>query len=336
MLALADHVKNGFFLFLILACGQLFAQSFELEQIEQIWRPRIRLDTKYTSDSKFSDTTGKYNALDASGIYTFPIKSKFAASLQLDLSSLKLKDMAKNSVQVKAYQVMGSIRAGSRQISLGFDSISQRRLYYASASVFGLKLTRKYRILFYSLNAGLSEEDKTMNRLTPRFTGILGQFHLKGIRKNYYYGIMTTYSDGVFVPVPFFGGMVPFGNNCSFNFTFPAQAYVQYRSGKKTSFSLGATIDGYRSGIQYNNSRLNINYGTANAFVAWKQKLNKTFGFRIETGYCVKQYLNFSDGNRRKAAYPINPGFYGQISITTLLGKSLFEQVSDGLNSGLF
>lgn len=323
-----------FLLFFIPVLGS--AQSFELEQIEQIWRPRIKLETKYTSDAAFSDTSGYYNALDASGIYTFPIKTKIAANLQLDLSSLKLKDITKNSVRIQASQVMGSIRFGSKQLSLGFDSISQRRQYYASASVFGLKLTQKYRILFYSVNAGISEEDKTLSRLTPRLTGILGQFHLRGLRKNYYYGLMATYSDGVFLPVPFFGAMVPVNRRLNLNFTLPAQAYLQYVPRNKTALSLGVTVDGYRSGMLYRSNRLNLNYGTVNAFVAWKQKINRLFAFRVEGGYCVKQYLSFTDGNQKKAAYPINPGFYGQISIVTLLGKSLFEQVAEGLNQGLF
>ena len=42
-------------------CGNTKAQTFEVEQIEQLFRPRIRLESKYVFDSNFKDTVGVYN-----------------------------------------------------------------------------------------------------------------------------------------------------------------------------------------------------------------------------------------------------------------------------------
>jgi hypothetical protein len=328
-------LKKILFSFFIFLTASLFAQSFDLDQIEQIWRPRLKADSKFTADASFADTSGLFNCFENSATFTFPIKSKVGADIKLDLSSLKLRDILKNSVKVKAYQVLGSVRAGTKQLHLGFDSIQNRQLYFASASVLGVKLTKKYRVLFYSLNTGINEEDKTFNTVTPRFTGILGQFHIKGLHRNYYYGLIASYSDGVFLPVPFFGGSTPIASRFYLNFTLPASLCVQYKPQHKTSLSVGIAADGFRSGIEYHAKRMNLNYGTINSFVSWRQRLGKIFSVRMEGGYCLRQRINITQNDSKKAVYPIQPGLYVQMSISVLMGQSLFEKLTDNISGAL-
>ncbi len=327
---------NGFFfksltfsLFIISISG--FSQTFDIEQIEQIWRPRLKFDTKYLAPAPFSDTTGKYSSYENTVGFTFPIVSKLGADLKLDLSSLKLKDILKNSVRIKASQLLGTAKFGYKQAHLGFDSISNKNLLYAQAGIMGLYLTRKYRILFYSANCFISEDQKKINSTVPRVNGTIGQYHLRGLRKNYYYGIYLSYSDGLFIPVPFFGGKTPINDKWSFNYLLPAQMYLLYSPTSNASISGGITLDGYRSGVQLNTKRVNMNYGNVAAFINYRQKLNKLFYLRFEGGYCIRQYIKVNDATNNHSAFPIGQGFYGQITITTLFGKSLFEKVVDGI-----
>ena len=81
--------KLAFLLSLILFSNTK-AQTFEVEQIEQLFRPRIRLESKYVFDSNFKDTVGVYNQKEINSVFTFPIKTKFSADVKLDLSSLKI------------------------------------------------------------------------------------------------------------------------------------------------------------------------------------------------------------------------------------------------------
>jgi len=330
-------LKKGFFFLCLFSALSVYPQNFELDQIEQIWRPRLKLDAKYLGPSAFSDTTGNYSSSESNFVLTFPIKSKVDAELKLDLSSLKLKDIFKNSVRIKAYEVLGNVRFGVRQANLGFDSISQNRnVYYGQAGILGLKLTRKYRILFYSLNAYVSEDQKSLNSAAVRFNGILGQFHLRGLRKNFFYGIYAGYSDGLFIPVPFIGGKVPFGKKWSFNYLIPAQINVMYSPTKNISLSSGVTVDGYRGGVNLYSQRVNLNYGNLSGYLSYRHKLSRIFNLRLEGGYVIKQYITISDIDAYRSSFPIGQGFYGQISITTLFGKSLFEKAIDGIKPEIF
>ena len=312
------------------------AQSFEMDQVEQIWRPRIKADFRYVGNAKYSDTTGRFSSTDQNCVITFPIKTKFSADLKLNLSSSIVKDFFKNSVRINASQLMGSVKFGAKQVHTGLDSISNRNLYYASAGVFGLKLTKKYRILFYSLNGGFNEQDKTLNTMALRANAVIGQFHIRGLRKNYYYGVAATYGDGKFFPVPFFGGMQPIGERMTFNYTLPAQIYFQYRIDRKNSLSAGVTLDGYRYGMQYKNERVNFSYGTLSAFTTYKLKINKSFGFRLNGGYNIVQRVKLSDIDIHKTSYKMNPGFYVEAGFYTLFGQNLFEQITGSINNNVF
>ncbi len=327
--------KAILFLLFILSYSFINAQSFDLDQVEQIWRPRIRTDFRYLGASKFADTTGSFSSTDQSCVITFPIKTKISADLKLDLSSLKIKDILKNSVRLKASQVMGSVRFGAKQMHMGLDSVKNRNMYFASAGVFGLRLTKKYRIMFYSLNAGFNEQQETMKNMGLRASGVIGQFHIRGLRKNYYYGIAAAYGDRGFLPVPFFGGMQPINDRMTFNYTLPAQMYVQYKINNKNSLSSGVTLDGYRYGMEFKNQRINFNYGSVSLFATYKLKLNKSFGFRFNGGYNVVQYVKLTEIDKTKTTYQLKPGFFVEAGIYTLFGKNLFEKVTQSINENV-
>ncbi|MBC7865197.1 MAG: hypothetical protein IAF38_19640, partial [Bacteroidia bacterium] len=89
---------------LFCAGGILSAQTFDLEQVEQIFRPRIKWDNRFIIPSNFSDTTGKFSDLYSNAVVTFPIRSRLDADFKLDLSKPNLKDILKNSIRINASQ----------------------------------------------------------------------------------------------------------------------------------------------------------------------------------------------------------------------------------------
>jgi hypothetical protein len=149
--------KRILHILLIFFCSNIRAQTFEVDQIQQLFRPRIRVDSKYIFDSKFSDTSGVFNQKEGNFVCTFPIKTKISADLKLDLSSIKLKDIIKNSVRLKASQTLGTIRINAKQANFGFDTLPRKNLNSVTAGLIGLHLTKKYRVLFYSANITVSE-----------------------------------------------------------------------------------------------------------------------------------------------------------------------------------
>lgn len=306
------------------------AQTFEVEQIEQLFRPRIRVESKYIFDGGFKDTTGVFNQKEINSVFTFPIKTKFSADVKLDLQSLKIKDIIKNSVRFKASQTLGVIRLTARQINIGFDTLPQKNIMNATAGLMGLRLSKKYRVQFYSATITVAEQDKTINNAVPRFSALFGQLHLRGLKRNFFYGIAATYSDGLLIPSPFFGGSEPIGKHFVFNYTLPAQINLQYKD-NKALVTVGASFDGYRNGILYVTKRKNLNYYAGLTYASFRYKLSKTFVARVEGGYIFYQNVQYTKTDNVVTKFGVNPSPYVQVGFSVLFGKTFWEKVFDNV-----
>ncbi len=309
------------------------AQTFEVEQLEQLFRPRIKVDTKYIFDSKFKDTISVFNQKEANAVFTFPIKTKLNANVKLDLSSLKLKDILKNSIRVKASQTLGMLRFNTRQVNVGFDSLPLKNNYTVAAGILGATLTKKYRILFYSTNIAIAEQDKTINKATPRFSGLIGQLHIRGLKNNFFYGIAASYSDGLFLAAPFFGGSQPIGKKFVFNYTLPVQVNLQYKNNRML-LAIGISADGYRTGINYNTKRVNVNYTSGLCYTNLRYKFSKTFVANAEVGYVFYQNWRYTKTDFIHTNFVINGGLYAQVGFSILFGQTIWEKALDWIVKG--
>lgn len=327
-----------FKIIVIVACAlNIKAQTFDIEQTSQLIRPRIKLDSKYTFDPLTKDTSGSYGCFENSAGFTFPIVRKFKTEINLDFKDFKLKNLFKKNIRIKASELLGTFKLTQRNVQFGIeDTLPKKNLYYLNAGIIGLQLTKKYRILFYSANLNIHEENKTFNQLQPRFSAIVGQYHIRGLRKGFYYGMSMIYSDGLLIPSPFFGGMQPLGDRWTFNYTLPVQLNIQYYH-HATYVVLGVKTDGYRSGVKLGNVRGNMNYANGSTYLNVRRKLTRTVQIYGEVGYNFYQMISFDDGIKNSAVWPqrtkipMNTSFYGNISIQIYFGKSLLEKVTDQL-----
>jgi hypothetical protein len=317
--------QEKFFTFFFLLSIGLYAQTFDIDQIEQVFRPRVKWDNRYILPTTYADTIVKFSDFTSSTLITFPIRTRLDTDFKLDLSQPRLKDILKNSVRITASQTLGSLRVVYRQTQLGFDSVPTKNFYGITAGFSGVKLDRNYRVVFYNLSVNLSEENKTFSAAVPRFSGILGRLHLKGLYQNYFYGLAIVYSDGLPLPVPFFGGTFPVNKHFIFNCALPTSLNFQFKS-KSTSIYTGISADGFRTGLQYKNQRVNLNHIGGQLFVMWRQKIHRTITTRLECGYYFYSALNFSE---RNDVFAVRPGPYVNAGINILFGKNFFERVLD-------
>jgi len=306
----------------------IWAQVFDVEQTTQLIRPRVKIDSRYVFDTPFSDTSGKFNAFENSVSFTFPIKRNLKTEIKLDLSSWKIKDIFKKSIRVKASEILGTCRISHRQLHLGFDSVPIRNLYYANAGIIGLHLTKKYRILFYSANANIHEETNSINSLVPRFSGLIGQYHIRGLRKSFYYGASIIYSDGLLIPAPFIGGTEPLSKTLSLNYTLPVMINLQYHKNKSFCIA-GIKADGYRSGIMLHQRRTNVNLSMASGYINYRHRFSNTIQLQAEAGYLFFQRVQFDRTKEYSYRYPINGSPYINFSFQMYLGKSMLEKILD-------
>jgi len=303
------------------------AQTFDIEQFEQVFRPRLRMDARYQAESAFRDTVGRLVMAEGSAVVTFPLHSRFKAGFQLDTAARGLKDLLKNSIRIEASQLLGSVRIGAREIQLGFDSLATRRLYSASAGLMGVKLTRNYRVLFWSANVNVSEEEQTMDSPVPRFNGLVGKLRVKGLRKQFFYGLAFSYTDRLVLPIPFLGGTAPLGGNWSFNYALPAQVYIGYRPKAGTRVNMGITADGFRSGMEWQGDRANVNHTALRAFVQARHRVNKTFQVRAEAGYALAQAIRFTGSDARPVRYPADGAWHVGVGVNVLFGGSVMQKL---------
>lgn len=323
-------MRRSFLYFFTLYFFQAAAQSFDIDQVEQVFRPRIKWDNRYIFSSAFSDTSGKFSDFYSSTLVTFPLKTKFDAGFELDLKEKRLKDIIKNSVKINASQTLGSLRVSYRQTHLGFDSIPVKNFYSITGGFSGLKLDRKFRVVFYNVTVNFSEENKTFSSAVPRFSSVLGWLHLKGIQKNYFYGIAFVYSDGLPLPVPFFGGTFPLSGKFLLNVTLPTSFSFQYKNGG-TSVFMGASADGFRAGMKYKNSRINLTHAAGQVYMAWRQKLHRTATMRLEAGYYFYSQVSLSKNAITQSYFPVQPGPYVNLNFTVLFGDNLLERIAEKL-----
>lgn len=316
-------------LLLIGSCHLLHAQTFDVEQFDQVFRPRLRYDMRYQPPTNFRDTAASFSNMEETAVLTFPIRSKFDVSAGVDLTAKNLGDLLKNAVRVHASQLLGSVRFGARQLDPGVARGGDRQLFTASAGMLGISLTRKFRLRFWSANVNLSEEDRTFSSAVPRVNGLIGWLHLKGVKRYHFYGIAASYSDGLGFPLPFYGGMAPIGGDWSIQYLLPAQVSFAWRPERKVRCAAGLTLDGFRTGFERSDVRENLNYASLRVFGNLRYRLNDHFTLRAEAGYVPWQNVHFTREATEVDRYQLQPGASVMLGVNVLFGESILQRVMD-------
>lgn len=325
-------LRSPFLLAALLLAALAHAQTFDLDQFDQLFRPRLRLDAHWMPPLDLRDEPGNVEDRSVTGVLTFPIHRTWSVGVQADLTAKSFKELLQNSVRVRASQVMGNVRFGSRQVVSDDLFGGTRTLYTASVGALGISLTRKLHVLFWSANVNLSEEDRTFDRAVPRFTGLIGQLHVKGLRKNHFYGLAVSFSDGLNLPLPFFGGTAPMGHDLSFQYVLPLQLSIVWKAASPTRVQAGIGLDGARSGIELaDGDRYNLSVAGGRAFLGVRHKLGAHFQLHAEASYLMGQRLLFGkrDLDGLVPAKPLVPGPAFTAGVNILFGESVLEQIVD-------
>lgn len=327
--------RHLWLLVLLTGTNVVSAQTFDLDQFDQLFRPRLRVEGRWLPQVGLEKGAGSYEDRSALAVLTFPIHSTFNVNAKLDLTAENIGELLKNGVRVRASQVMGNIRYGARQVVFDEALGDTRMLHTASLGALGISLTKKYRVLFWSANVNISEEDRTMDRAVPRFTGLIGQMKVKGLRRQFFYGLAGSLSDGLALPVPFIGGSAPIGKKWSFNYVLPLQASLGWKADSRTRLNMGLGLDGSRSGIDAltlsGTSRRNMNYTALRAFVNVRHRLNSHFVLRAEAGYALRHRVSFNPDDLIGVETPVmlQPGPTAMVGINVLFGQSILDRILD-------
>lgn len=314
---------------LLLAGGQAtFAQTFDLDQFDQLFRPRLRVEGHWLPQAKSPDGNGRYEDRTAMAVLTFPIHGTFNVNARIDPDAGSLKELLNNSLRLRASQVMGTVRYGTRQVIFGEGGGAPRTLHTASVGALGVSLTKRLRVLFWSVNVNISEEDRTLDRAVPRFGGLIGKMKVKGLRRQFFHGLAAGYSDGLFLPIPFIGGSAPMGQRWSFNYVLPLQVSLACRAGRSARVYAGMGLDGQRSGLDLDGVRANLTHSGLRAFTGIRYRSGKRWTVRAEAGWMIRHRLGF-DGAGVPDGIDLGPGPMVMVGAGVFLGGSVLERILD-------
>ncbi len=324
---------RALFLLMLMASmhASLSAQTFDLDQFDQLFRPRLRVEGRWLPPVALEKVPGTYEDRASLAVLTFPIHSTFNVNAKLDLTADNIVELLKNGVRVRASQVMGNVRYGTRQVRFDEALGEARMLHSASVGALGVSLTKKYRILFWSLNVNVSEEDKTFDKAVLRFGGVIGKMKVKGLRKQFFYGLAASSSDGLMLPVPFIGGSAPIGKKWSFNYVLPLQASLGWKVSNSTRLNFGAGLEGNRSGLELDDRRYNLNYTGLRVFASARHKLSTHFALRAEVGYMPRHRAAFASKgvDDPLPAFQLQPGMHCMVGVNVLFGTSILDRLLD-------
>lgn len=312
------------------------AQSFDLEQFDQLFRPRVRLDAQFANGEGKEPFTGTFDQRAFSAVFTVPVHRKWSVGAEVDLGSKGLGELLKNSVRVKASQVLANVRVGTREVA--FDALlgTPRRFHTVSAGALGTSLTRKFHVLFWSANVNVSEEEATFDHAVPRVNGVIGKLKVKGLRRQVFYGLAASWSDGVPLPIPFFGGVAPLGDDWSFQYVLPIQLTAVWKPMSRTRIMAGIGADGWRSGfsnttgpVQWEGGdRINLNHASLRAFAGIRRTIDHGIQLRAEVAYAWQDLRTSMDGDVF-ADRTLQPGPRVLIGVNILFGDDVFQRVLD-------
>jgi hypothetical protein len=315
-------------LLLIVLLGAAYAhshaQAFDLEQFDQLFRPRLSLDARYLPGVALRDRPGSFSDRTATAVVTVPLWRRWTARVELDLQGGSWQEWLKNSVRIRASQVMLNLRYSPREMRIG-DEL--HTLHAASVGALGISLTKRYRILFWGLNANVSEALSTLDRAVPRSNGIIGRMHVKGSRRQVFYGLAVSVNDGLILPLPFVGGRAPLGDRWSFHYMLPVQLAAGYKVSQRTRLMAGVRADGYRSGFPQGSDRVNLNYTGLCTFAHVRHKLSGTFQLRAEVNWLPVHALRIPDAAGTLQRIPLDAGADVLVGIHILFGESTLERI---------
>lgn len=84
----------------------LHAQAFDLDQFDQLFRPRLRLEGRWLPETPVRREPGTFEDRSALAVLTFPIHSTFNVNAKLDLTADNIVELLKNGVRVDRKSVV--------------------------------------------------------------------------------------------------------------------------------------------------------------------------------------------------------------------------------------
>lgn len=339
--------------FVLLFAEQLPAQSFIFDQL---FRPSIRLNTAYSHDIGLQPHKDQLHIGQVDVNCIIPIASKLQLKIDWDkMLQLRLKKVAK----LRLYQIFWNFRPKVVYTQLRYQDSSSLRpfleqphlSYGISTGITGVHLLpnvlKKPKFLFYQFNVGILESRASLQASTtvfrPDITGLVGVAHVQNLGFYWYCGLYLSYSNGQFLPVPFFGMQAKLSKRIWVNVTLPVQVRFAFQLSRKVKLDVGVSLAGFGTpfgtplGTIVGNTSISSwqRYSLIGIRVktgmVWNIKLSSQTTIYLEAGAYPYQIGSFRGSPAVFEKPNLGVPIYGGFSLYYAFRKSLLGSVIDGI-----
>lgn len=277
---------KSFILFLLFIQVLVVSAQFD---INRFFRTGLNLRAEYIPDADLKDTTGSIGFSRYNAQLIIPLKGKVEASWK--------------KLDITAKQYFLTLNGGVRQVrnSKNLPLEPNHNLYTASFAVAGLHAGLRSKMWLYAFGGGITESNKTLNKMHPYATAAALRVKIKGLNHQKFYGLAAVYSNSSipFLIAPVWGLNKKIADNTTLTLILPVQAQITYKFNSKNNISFLLTPGGYNGGVKdttltHSKVRLQYIYSHIKSSLTWNWKPNKNVRISTEAGLLFGRSVTLS------------------------------------------
>lgn len=330
-----------FFTSIFIFCTSYFiasAQSFQILDINQIFRPSVRFEWDQSLPQKITGTEndGWLTTTRFNTSALIPVAGDLGLQISLDIDKPKdLLNLRKN-IKPKGYQIL--LNTGVQYIRPQFsDFDEQANIMQVNLGALAMHY-KGLGAMFYAINAGFSEDISFPEKTQIRYSALIGYMKLVSLRKQIFYGAFITPINNIPVPIPFFGMNKKINKKWRFTMILPAQAGFIYKHNRKLKQYFDVGLNAIAGGIPNLDGRLlqpvdKILIGRTNFTkmqlrfrTCVRYKPDRNLILMAHAGINSGSILSFSQGDYNRTEY-LTPTLFFNVSVNYLFTKSLVNNL---------
>jgi len=311
------------------------AQSFNIVDVNQIFRPSINVQLDQTLPQKITDKSeGWLSLTQFKTSALIPVAGDLGMQVDIDWSRLrKPKEFFKNPqkwVRPKGYQVL--INPSFNYIKPSFSKRPNTGgLVQYDIGALVLHYTKGPGAAFYGLNLGVAENTGFPGKITLRYSLYAGHFKVKNLKTQIFYGAAIVPGPrNLPIPVPFVGLNKKLNKKWRFDMLLPVQIGMIYKYNKrlKQYFNVGfnAINSGFYNGDGYwpaESERVDWSLLQLRFKTTLKYKVSKKFYLQLHGGVNSGSFMRVGYNNETVETEYLTPTLFFNVSANVIFTKSI-------------
>lgn len=306
----------------------LFFLSFNLSaQDRKFLNPQLKFSVQYDIPSELKNSSDKFSMAKSQLGFVYPVLSR-----RFGLT---------NNLDYKSMVVLANLNTGYALPFFTFID-TQHMLVNGSAGASLIYNSGNKNTWLAGVNAGIAEDDETLNSYDLRFTGHLLFKHKVNGNFSYHAGLVYSFVYGTGLPLPILGAIFRIGDKSKLKITIPLSITYMIKTSQYNMLSFFIQPDG--NAYQFATLSDTFFYGRNDAIVKFRSRnfkagvnynigTSERFHFVPEIGLLFRRNISFAEGSYRStenfSSNDVKPAPYIKISLRMLIGTLKWKRTGD-------